>query len=145
MRKILLLTLLIIGGLYGCKKGYDESTSTNTLIVGKWGHVKDSIINFVNDTSVVTVQPGGVDSIEFNKGTSGSDSFTNFRYELRGYFLTLKYPSYVSVNNITVPATDYDLKIRSLTKNDMVLFFDFTERDSIGRLNGSTVFRTYSK
>lgn len=140
MNKTLLLCAFALI-FFGCGSKNNNPTPSNkpdykALIVGKWGNAKDTIREYTNDkltkTHVINTQG---DSYDFKADGTGIQKWTTltipYTYTLSDKTLSV-HSFAVKDGGATYPANDFSQEIKSLTTNELVLFYQNIDVDSQG-------------
>lgn len=128
MKKLLLLAVICLVGLYACKKSDNNPPTNSTKIVGKWGLIKLTAIETKNGVDS-TADSDEVDSLylQFNANGTGviSEGGSNqaCTYTLSGNSLSL-----TPTDN---PSSSVNFNIRTLTSTDLVLRLSGSVEDGV--------------
>jgi hypothetical protein len=149
MKKTLLLVSLAIG-LYSCKKvtddvGTNKSTTSSSLLTGKWTYKQDSV-NFYSQGKVTSQveRYDGTEFMQFNVDGSGKTGINTFTYILADKTLKINFGAY-TLNGATYPAETQTVTILQLSSNKLYMFYDFTSKDANNSLTGNSVYATLTK
>jgi len=138
MNKLLLLVLAVIL-FVGCTKNNAPVPQSSVSVVGKWYFTTDTLNEYTNGTLQHSVPKSynRTDYTQFNSDGTGEENdssiVTNFTYTVSGKTITLNYPAQ-TIDGSSYPQSSETTTIRSVTANNLVLFFD----DSFTNGDGST-------
>ncbi|WP_091217228.1 hypothetical protein [Mucilaginibacter gossypiicola] len=127
---------------FGCGSKNNNPTPSKpdykTLIIGKWGNAKDTIREYTNDkltkTHITNTQG---DSYDFKADGTGIEKWTTLTIPYT-YILSDKTLSFhtfsVKDGAATYPGNDFSFEIKSLTTNELILFYQNVDVDSKGNV-----------
>lgn len=151
MKKILLPILALIFIVSACKKEAGHANG-NQLIVGTWYYTNDTTKSYKNGVLQSTVTNLIVnDHTNYAKYVSGGTGnalvlgfYNTFTWSISGNTVTLITPA-VTINGLTIPATNEPWTIRTLTATNMVLYNSETSNDNSGNTFLDTEVAYFSK